>query len=88
MKISETLFPCGEIFTSISTHHPTLPPINPHSHNSRDLFLTLSLKKDVQQRPKYDVLLDHPFIKQMEELKIDVAAWYQDICDREQAQKA
>ncbi|KAL5473917.1 hypothetical protein EMCRGX_G028484 [Ephydatia muelleri] len=66
---------------------PRIPSDAGFSDEFRD-FVSLCLKKDVQLRPKYDVLLDHPFIKQMEQSTVDVAAWYQDICDREQAQKA
>ncbi|KAL5473918.1 hypothetical protein EMCRGX_G028485 [Ephydatia muelleri] len=66
---------------------PAIPSDAGFSDEFRD-FVSLCLKKDVQLRPKYDVLLDHPLIKQMEQSTVDVAAWYQDICDREQAQKA
>lgn len=48
-------------------------------------FIHLCLTKKVQERPKYDVLVEHPFIKMTEQLDVDVGAWYRDILDREAA---
>lgn len=34
------------------------------------------LQKDFKQRPKYKILLNHPFIKRSERSAVDVRTWY------------
>ena len=46
---------------------------------------TRSLTKAVSERPKYDTLVEHPFIKKIEQMDVDVAGWYRDILDKEEA---
>lgn len=40
-----------------------------------------SLIKDEIQRPKYNVLLQHPFIRRADEDKVDVALYVSEILD-------
>lgn len=42
-----------------------------------------SLTKDVDQRPKFWELVDHPYIKEVEQSVVDVAGWYADIVRQE-----
>ena len=42
-----------------------------------------SLTKDVDHRPTFQLLLEHPFIKTTEEHEADIGAWFRDILDRE-----
>ena len=62
------------------------PPTLSSQHLLRSFLLSSdSLTKKVQERPKYEILVEHPFIKMTEQLEVDVGAWYRDILDREAA---
>ena len=41
----------------------------------------------MEERPKYDILVEHSFIKKIEQTEVDVGAWYRDILDKEEALK-
>jgi len=45
------------------------------------LYCLLSLIKEETQRPKYNKLLEHPFIRKAEESTIDVAAYISGVLD-------
>ena len=42
-----------------------------------------SLTKDVDQRPRFYELIEHPYIKEVEQSDINVAVWYADIIRQE-----
>lgn len=44
-------------------------------------FLNFSLIKEETQRPKYNRLLEHPFIKGIDQSRVDVAAYVCEILD-------
>ncbi len=44
-----------------------------------------SLTKSVEERPKYDVLVTHPFILNIEKQEVNVAGWYRDVVDKAEA---
>ena len=46
---------------------------------------TFSLTKTVDHRPKYSTLVEHPFIKAIEEVEVDMGAWYRGILAKEAA---
>ena len=46
--------------------------------NKRNCFS--SLRKEVEKRPHYPELLQHPLIKEYESKPVDVGVWFQDIC--------
>ena len=48
-------------------------------------IFTFSLTKDVETRPGFQELLNHAFIRMMEEEVREVKTWYADIVAREQA---
>lgn len=51
-----------------------------NSNLSKTRFVSFfSLIKDEDQRPKYNVLLQHPFIKRSDEDKVDVALYVSEI---------
>ena len=68
---------------------PPPPPPHTHTHIIIGYYCNTpsldSLTEKVQERPKYDVLVEHPFIKMTKQLDVDVGAWYRDILDREAA---
>lgn len=45
------------------------------------VLLVSSLIKEETQRPKYNKLLEHPFIRRAEEATIDVAAYISGVLD-------
>lgn len=45
------------------------------------LFFSYSLIKEETQRPKYNKLLEHAFIRRSDEAKIDVAHYVSDVLD-------
>ncbi|XP_033731087.1 dual specificity mitogen-activated protein kinase kinase 4-like [Pecten maximus] len=45
-------------------------------------FLNTCLTKDEKERPKYNKLIEHPFIKRYEELEVDVASYVCSIQDQ------
>ena len=52
------------------------------------MHIQYSLTKSVEERPKYDILVEHPFIKMIEQMEVDVGAWYRDILGREETLRA
>ncbi|KAJ8682578.1 hypothetical protein QAD02_018370 [Eretmocerus hayati] len=62
------------------------PRLSPHDNGNRFTmdfvnFVNTCLIKEETQRPKYNKLLEHPFIRISEEAKIDVAAYISDVLD-------
>ena len=49
-------------------------------HHVTFLSLTSSLTKDVEKRPHYAELLEHPLIKKYEAESVDLGAWFQEQC--------
>ncbi|XP_045212574.1 dual specificity mitogen-activated protein kinase kinase 4-like isoform X2 [Mercenaria mercenaria] len=45
-------------------------------------FLSACLTKEERQRPKYNKLLEHPFIKRYQELEVDTATYFNSILDQ------
>ncbi|KAL1455990.1 hypothetical protein WDU94_000748 [Cyamophila willieti] len=66
------------------------PPLLPKSSAwfSKDFqhFISLCLTKDYRYRPKYPVLLGHPFLCRYERLNVRVAEWYSDVKDSHKEQ--
>ncbi|XP_068209008.1 LOW QUALITY PROTEIN: dual specificity mitogen-activated protein kinase kinase hemipterous-like [Palaemon carinicauda] len=59
------------------------PPSLPETGNfSREFceFVKDCLIKEYRNRPKYKKLLDYPFIKKYEKEKVDVSAWFAEVC--------
>ena len=50
-------------------------------------FSMFSLTKDVDQRPRFYELIEHPYIREVEKSLVDVAGWYADIIRQENKQK-
>ena len=50
--------------------------------------MSFSLTKDVDQRPKFHDLIEHPYIKEVEAMVVDVAGWYADVLKQELEFKA
>lgn len=46
-----------------------------------------SLTKDVDKRPRFYELIEHPYIKEVELSSVDVASWYADIVKQEEELK-
>ena len=61
----------------------TLPPLSLSLSFSLLSSHSLSLTKDVENRPRFYELLEHPFIKKMEQEKREVETWYREISDKE-----
>jgi serine/threonine protein kinase len=40
-------------------------------------FVNLCLTKDYLQRPKYNILLKHPFVQHYKQTEVDVKSWFQ-----------
>ena len=47
-----------------------------------DIFAPSSLCKDVNSRPHYSQLLQHPLIIQYDQRPVDIAAWYTEVCSK------
>ncbi|KAK3867553.1 hypothetical protein Pcinc_027009 [Petrolisthes cinctipes] len=58
---------------------PSLPKDGTFSPEFCD-FVNDCLIKEYRHRPKYKKLLEYPFIKKYEQKKVDVAAWFADVC--------
>ena len=41
------------------------------------------MTKDVEERPRFYELIEHPYIKGVEQSSVDVAGWYGDIVRQE-----
>ena len=54
----------------------------------RTVSLPFSLTKTVGERPKYNTLVEHRFIKTVEQMDVDMGAWYRDILAKEAAMLA
>ncbi|KAM4039802.1 dual specificity mitogen-activated protein kinase kinase 7 isoform 1-T1 [Anomaloglossus baeobatrachus] len=58
------------------------PPVLPHNMGFSPLFQSFvkdCLTKDHRKRPKYNKLLEHPFLRRYETQEVDVASWFQDV---------
>jgi hypothetical protein len=49
------------------------------------LMLAFSLTHKVENRPKFRALVEHPYIKKIEEEENQVGEWYTGILEKEQA---
>ncbi|XP_050734915.1 dual specificity mitogen-activated protein kinase kinase hemipterous-like isoform X3 [Eriocheir sinensis] len=58
---------------------PSLPKDGTFSPEFCD-FVNDCLIKEYRHRPKYKKLLDYPFIKKYEQKKVDVSAWFAEVC--------
>ncbi|XP_046576187.1 dual specificity mitogen-activated protein kinase kinase 4-like isoform X1 [Haliotis rubra] len=60
------------------------PKLRPRERFSDDFhdFIGTCLTKDEKQRPKYNKLLEHKFIKRYEEMEVDVGAYVCDLLDQ------
>ena len=47
-----------------------------------------SLTKEVEERPRFYELIEHPYIKEVEQSTVDVAGWYGDVLKQELEFKA
>lgn len=52
-------------------------------YNNYIFFSYYSLTKDVEERPRFYELIEHPYIKGVEQSSVDVAGWYGDIVRQE-----
>ncbi|XP_055352481.1 serine/threonine-protein kinase 3-like [Paramacrobiotus metropolitanus] len=59
---------------------PTLPSDSPYSQDFRD-FVDACCQKDVTHRPKYDVLLEMPFLTKEKETPKDISTYVVEILD-------
>ncbi|XP_052761779.1 dual specificity mitogen-activated protein kinase kinase 4-like isoform X2 [Mya arenaria] len=60
---------------------PQLSPSEGHSEDFTN-FLNTCLTKDERQRPKYNKLLEHVFIKRYQELEVDTATYINSVLDQ------
>ncbi|OCT86427.1 hypothetical protein XELAEV_18020110mg [Xenopus laevis] len=67
------------------------PPVLPHNMGFTPLFQSFvkdCLTKDHRKRPKYNKLLEHPFLRQYETSEVDVATWFQDVMARTESPRS
>uniref|UniRef100_A0A0A9Y5T8 mitogen-activated protein kinase kinase n=3 Tax=Lygus hesperus TaxID=30085 RepID=A0A0A9Y5T8_LYGHE len=64
-----------EILSSILHQEPPKLPNNNFSPEFHS-FIEACLRKDYHQRPKYNKLLEHPFLLRYTSKNVDVAAWF------------
>lgn len=62
---------------------PKLPDDDPRFSDSFKDLIHKCLTKDVEKRPRFYELIEHPYIKEVEQSSVDVAAWYGDIVKQE-----
>ncbi|XP_060587662.1 dual specificity mitogen-activated protein kinase kinase 4-like isoform X2 [Ruditapes philippinarum] len=61
------------------------PQLNPSEGRFSEEFLNFlgaCLTKEERQRPKYNKLLEHPFIKRYQELEVDTATYFNSVLDQ------
>ncbi|XP_046385190.1 dual specificity mitogen-activated protein kinase kinase 4 isoform X2 [Ischnura elegans] len=73
-----------QLYQVVQGDPPRLTPYENGNSFTREFvnFVNTCLIKDETQRPKYNRLLEHPFIKCSDETAIDVALYVSDILDR------
>ncbi|XP_071442274.1 dual specificity mitogen-activated protein kinase kinase 4-like isoform X3 [Hetaerina americana] len=73
-----------QLYQVVQGDPPRLSPYENGNTFTREFvnFVNTCLIKDETQRPKYNKLLEHPFIKCSDETAIDVALYVSDILDR------
>lgn len=67
-----------ELLTHIVEAPPPLPDRSKYSPEFYD-FLSKCLTKDVEKRPHYAELLDHPLIAIYEQKEVDIARWFAEV---------
>lgn len=68
-----------EVLSSVmSEAPPSLPKDKQFSEEFRD-FVNICLTKDYKERPKYNKLLEHSFIKRYEKELVDVGGWLSEV---------
>ncbi|KAL0107107.1 hypothetical protein PUN28_015563 [Cardiocondyla obscurior] len=72
-----------QLYQVVQGDPPRLSPNENGNHFTMDFvnFVNTCLIKEETQRPKYNKLLEHPFIRQAEEATIDVAAYISGVLD-------
>ncbi|XP_011497566.1 PREDICTED: dual specificity mitogen-activated protein kinase kinase 4-like [Ceratosolen solmsi marchali] len=72
-----------QLYQVVQGDPPRLSPNENGNHFTMDFvnFVNTCLIKEETQRPKYNKLLEHPFIRKSEEATIDVAAYISGILD-------
>ncbi len=53
--------------------------IGDHFTDNLKSFVNQCLTKDVKKRPKYNILLQHPFVQHYKQSKVDVESWFKNI---------
>ena len=51
-------------------------------------FVNQCLTKDVRQRPKYNILLQHPFVQHYKQTDVDVKSWFKNVLSEASSQTA
>ncbi|XP_066927621.1 dual specificity mitogen-activated protein kinase kinase 7-like [Clytia hemisphaerica] len=57
---------------------PSLPPNQGFSEEFQS-FINVCLEKDMAKRPKFDLLLEHPFLIRYSREEVDVVGWYSNV---------
>ncbi|KAH0947267.1 hypothetical protein HN011_011028 [Eciton burchellii] len=72
-----------QLYQVVQGDPPRLSPNENGNHFTMDFvnFVNTCLIKEETQRPKYNKLLEHPFIRRAEEATIDVAAYISSVLD-------
>ena len=67
-----------EVMTAILTcDAPQL--VGDHFTDKFKSFVNQCLTKDVKKRPKYNILLQHPFVQHYKQAEVDVKSWFKNI---------
>lgn len=69
-----------EVLTKVLQDDPPSLPKDGNFSPEFCEFVKDCLIKEYRQRPKYKKLLDYPFIKKYESMKVDVSAWFKEVC--------
>ncbi|XP_063695505.1 dual specificity mitogen-activated protein kinase kinase hemipterous-like [Culicoides brevitarsis] len=76
-----------EVLAKVLGSSPPRLPADKGFHEDFHRFVNLCLTKDFNDRPKYQQLLQEPFITYYENAPVDVAKWYQSISQCFEANK-
>ncbi|XP_063997958.1 dual specificity mitogen-activated protein kinase kinase 7 isoform X3 [Pogoniulus pusillus] len=77
-----------EVLTKVLQEDPPLLPPSMGFSGDFQAFVRDCLTKDHRKRPKYNKLLEHPFIKRFETLEVDVASWFKEVMARTESPRA
>lgn len=70
-----------EVLTKVLEADPPRLPVDEGFSEEFQDFVAQCLTKNYHKRPKYPELLRHPFLNYDPSLRVDVAEWFQRICD-------